>query len=67
MGVDVGDIEFQNNNGWLEFGFNATPQTFLDIQDKWVSYKTEFDRIEAGVYQTQKWGSVSADLLFLQE
>jgi len=69
MGIDVSDLELNTSNGWVEAGINVTPKTFLDLQDAWGSYKEEVDRIDAGFYKTQKWGSMTfneSEGLFLQ-
>lgn len=70
MGINVSDIELNSNAGFVEFGVNVTPQTFADLQDAWTSYKAEWDLIEQGAYQTEKWGNyqvnTSTGELFLQ-
>jgi len=55
FGIDAHDVEINNYNGYIEAGVNATPVTFEGLQDLWVSYKAEFDRIEAGEYATVKY------------
>lgn len=59
MGISVSDFELNTSNGYAEIGLNATPATFKDLQDAWVSYKKEVDRIDAGEIKTQKWADIS--------
>lgn len=70
MGINVSDVELNSSAGYVEFGMNVTPQTFLDLQDAWTTYKAEFDMIEQGAYKTEKWGSYQVNTetgeLFLQ-
>jgi hypothetical protein len=65
FGVDVHDVEVNFSNGWIEGGINATPATFEGLQDLWGAYKTHYDEILAGKFQTTKY-SVDEVKSFLQ-
>lgn len=65
FGVDIHDVEINFSNGWIEGGINATPTFFEGVQDLWVAYKQEFDRIEAGEFLTTKY-TVDEVTAFLQ-
>lgn len=70
FGINVSDVELNCNDGWFEFGINATPATFQDLADAWENHKKHMDAIEAGEFKTQKWGGITFDSessLFLQE
>lgn len=50
--VSISDVEVNFANGYLEGGINATPAFFEGVQDLWVGYKAEVDRIQAGEFET---------------
>jgi hypothetical protein len=66
FGINVSDVEINTHPGYFEFGINATPATFLDIQDTWVAYKAEYDNILAGAFKTEKYFVTEPETLFLQ-
>lgn len=65
FGINASDVELNMSQGFLEFGINVTPATFLDLQDTWVSYKKHVDSIRAGAFKTQKYTALEPTL-FLQ-
>jgi hypothetical protein len=53
--VDVSNVEFNFNNGYVEAGITALPGFFEGVQDLWGMYKKEVDRIRAGHYYVKKY------------
>lgn len=66
FGINASDVEINTHQGYIELGINATPATFLDIQQTWVAYKAEYDNILSGAYKTEKNFVTQPETRFLQ-